>query len=155
MKKIIISLVILILLAGLTLWFILHQSGTDLHCQSTFEKNTASGRHATGSISVHFFSNYHGVANITGKIATEKKHYIINREIEFIYDVIDIKKGMFRVKSQNMKILLRDDMNDFHNDDVNLNVASRSSDYIIIKKINKNTWLFNSPTSPVMICVSE
>ncbi|EFI0531687.1 hypothetical protein BFV90_004749, partial [Escherichia coli] len=60
-----------------------------------------------------------------------------------------------RIKSQNMKILLRDDMNDFHNDDINLNTASKSSDYIIIKKINKNTWLFNSPTSPVMICVSE
>ncbi len=155
MKKIIISLVILFMLAGLTWWFIRHQSGTDLQCQSTFEKNTASGNHAAGTISVHFFSDYTGVANITGKIVTEKKYYIINREIEFTYDVIDIQKGMFKVKSQNMKILLRDDMNEFHNDDINLNSASKSSDYIIIKKINKNTWLFNSPTSPVMICVSE
>lgn len=155
MKKIIISLVILFMLAALTWWFIRHQSGTDLQCQSTFEKNTASGNHAAGTISVHFFSDYTGVANITGKIVTEKKYYIINREIEFTYDVIDIQKGMFKVKSQNMKILLRDDMNEFHNDDINLNAASKSSDYIIIKKINKNTWLFNSPTSPVMICVSE
>ncbi|MDM2742968.1 hypothetical protein [Citrobacter sp. Cu096] len=134
MKKIIISLVILFMLAGLTWWFIRHQSGTDLQCQSTFEKNTASGNHAAGTISVHFFSDYTGVANITGKIVTEKKYYIINREIEFTYDVIDIQKGMFKVKSQNMKILLRDDMNEFHNDDINLNAASKSSDYIIIKK---------------------
>lgn len=155
MKKIIISVIVLLVLAGATVWFSSRMSGTGISCRSTFEKNTASGSSASGIISFHLFRDHSGVASVTGKIITVDGVWTINRETGFTYEAVEGGKGVLRIQKTSFRRLSRDNMPARYDDDISMNTDSRNSDYLIIKKINKNTFLFTSPVTPFMLCVSE
>ncbi|HHR4016918.1 TPA: FidL-like protein [Salmonella enterica] len=155
MKKIIISAIVVMVLIGGTVWFSTRISGTELSCNSTFEKNTANGSSARGMISVHLFRDHSGVASVTGKIITADGIWTINRETGFTYEAVDGRKGMLRIKKTSFRKLSRDNMPARYDDDISMNTDSQNSDYLIIRKINKNTLLFTSPVAPFMLCVSE
>ncbi|WP_370605689.1 FidL-like protein [Citrobacter braakii] len=155
MKKILISLLIVLVLTGGTLWFAHNMSGTEMDCRATFEKNTAANLVVRGGITLHFFRDHTGVASMSGKIITTEGVYTLNREAVFNYERIDGQKGVYRINKTNFRILSRDTIPARYSNDIDMNTESQSSDYIIIRKINKNTLLFSSPAAPMMICVME
>lgn len=155
MKKIVISLIVMLTLTGVTVWFARQMSGTEVSCGSTFEKNTPSGLYVKGGFSLHLFRDHNGVASVSGKIMTGHDVYTIHREIDFIYEDVDAQKGVFRIKKTATRALSRDNMPVRYDNDIDMNSESGSSDYMIIRKINKNTFLFSSPAAPVILCVSE
>ncbi|EBW2650726.1 hypothetical protein DEI20_24260 [Salmonella enterica subsp. enterica serovar Newport] len=155
MKKIVISFLVMLVLTGGTIWLARHMSGTELHCRATFEKNTVTGLHVRGGLAVHLFREHSGMASVSGKIMTGDGTYTINREIDFIYEGVDVRNGVFRVKQTAFRTLSRDTMPARYDDYIDMNTESRSSDYMIIRKINKNTFLFASPTAPIILCVSD
>lgn len=146
---------LLVCLVSGTLWLASYMSGTDIQCQATFEKNTTSGRQMKGGISMHFFKDHRGVANVSGKMTDGDRVYTINREVGFIHDVVDIQKGIFKIKRESLRILSNDRLPEQYRHDINLDESLEGSEYLIIRKINKNTWLFSSPTAPIMLCVSQ
>ena len=155
MKKLIASIAILLSMVSATLYlkYRVSENSIDIQCYATFKKNITSGLYSDGNISIHLFSNHHGIANVVGKMTSGEEVYTINREIGFIYDIIDIRKGVFKMGGDYFKVLSRDNMPSRYDDDINLNSSSKKSDYLIIRKINKNTWLFSSPINPIMLCV--
>ena len=155
MKKIVFSLLIMLTLAGGTLWLALNLSGTELHCRSSFEKNTAEGLVVRGIITVHLFRDHTGVGSMSGKIITAEGVYTLNRETGFTYERMDAQKGGYRIHKTHFRLLSRDTLPARYNNDIDMNTESRSSDYMIIRKISQNTLLFSSPASPAMICVTE
>ncbi|MCO5784641.1 FidL-like protein [Citrobacter meridianamericanus] len=155
MKKIVISLFIVLVLSGGTLWLARYMSGTELDCRSTFEKNTSTGLIIRGNITVHLFRDHTGVGSMSGKMIAPEGVYILNRETVFNYERIDAQKGVYRINRTLFRILSRDTLPARYNNDIDMNTESRSSDYMMIRKINKNTVLFSSPAAPTMICVTE
>lgn len=155
MKKLLFSLLILLTLAGGTLWLALNMSGTELHCRSSFEKNAAEGLVVRGNITVHLFRDHTGVGSMSGKMITTEGVYNLNRETEFTYERMDAQKGVYRINKTHFRRLSGDTLPARYNNDIEMNTESRSSDYLIIRKINKNTLLFSTPAVPVMLCVSE
>lgn len=155
MKKIVISLLILLVMSGGALWLARYMSGTELDCRSTFEKNTSADFVVRGIITVHLFRDHTGVASMSGKIITAGEVYMLNRETIFTYERLNSQKGVYRVNKTNFRILSRDTLPARYNNDIDMNTESRSSDYTIIRKINQNTLLFSSPAAPTMICVTE
>ncbi|EBH6783938.1 hypothetical protein CQT46_24455 [Salmonella enterica] len=95
------------------------------------------------------------MASVTGKIITADGIWTINRETGFTYEAVDGRKGMLRIKKTSFRKLSRDNMPVRYDDDISMNTDSQNSDYLIIRKINKNTLLFTSPVAPFMLCVSE
>lgn len=81
--------------------------------------------------------------------------FIINREVGFTREVVELNKGVFRITKIYFKLLSGDNLPSIYNKDIDLNTDYQNSDYMIIRKINKNSWLFSSPAVPVMMCVSE
>lgn len=155
MIKIIISAIVVLVLTAGTVFFSVRMSGTELSCRSTFEKNTANGSSASGIISFHLFRDHTGVASVTGKIITADGVWIINRETGFTHEAVEGGKGVLRIQKTSFRRLSRDNMPARYDDDISMNTDSRNSDYLIIRKINKNTFLFTSPVTPFMLCVSE
>ncbi|MEJ3966568.1 hypothetical protein [Citrobacter braakii] len=155
MKKFIIAFLVIIFLTGGTLWYFFHISGTALNCQSTFEKNTTDGFHARGVIAFHFFRDHTGVASVLGEVITESGVYILNREAGFTYEEVDRRKGVFRMKKTYFNNLYRDNIPARYASNIGMNMQFRKSDYLIIRKINKNTFLFTYPAAPVMLCVTK
>ncbi|EBP9818627.1 hypothetical protein QO588_003636 [Salmonella enterica] len=155
MKKIVISLLIVLVLSGGTLWLARYMSGTELDCRSTFEKNTSAGIIVRGIITIHLFRDHTGVGSMSGKIITAEGLYTLNRETVFNYERIDAQKGVYRINRTNFRVLSRDTLPTRYNNDIDMNTESRSSDYMILRKINQNTLLFSSPAAPTMICVTE
>ncbi|MCO5784524.1 FidL-like protein [Citrobacter meridianamericanus] len=92
---------------------------------------------------------------MSGKIITADGLYTLNRETVFNYERMDAQKGVYRIKKTHFRILSRDTLPARYNNNIDMNTESRSSDYMIIRKINKNTLLFSSPAAPAMICVTE
>ncbi|EBW2650679.1 hypothetical protein DEI20_23990 [Salmonella enterica subsp. enterica serovar Newport] len=155
MKKIIISCLVMMILTGGMLWLAPHIAGTELSCRSGFEKNTVTGLHVRGVIAVHLFRGHTGVASMTGKITGPDGVWTLNRETGFSYEMPDVRKGVFRIKKTYFRVLSRDTMPARYDAAIDMNTTSRDSDYMIIRKINKNTLLLSSPAAPVMLCVSE
>ncbi|EAC0960002.1 hypothetical protein YP94_004457 [Salmonella enterica subsp. enterica] len=155
MKKVIISCLVLLALTGGMLWLAPHIAGTELSCRSGFEKNTVTGLHMRGVIAVHLFRDHTGVASMTGKIISAEGAWTLNRETGFHYEVPDARKGVFRIKKTYFRALSSDTLPAQYNHDTDMNTTAQDSDYMIIRKINKNTFLFSTPAVPVMLCVSE
>lgn len=155
MKKIVFSLLILLAFTAGTLWFARHMSGSELHCRTTFEKHTAADLVVRGTITLHLFRDHTGVASMSGKVITADGVYTINRETVFTHEEVDPQKGVYRINKSSFRILSRDNLPARYNNDIDMNADSRSSDYMIIKKINKNTLLFSTPAVPVLVCVLE
>lgn len=155
MKRIIISIFIVLLMTGASFLFSRQWSATDIQCQSTFEKVFTPESHVKGLISLHFFRDRSGVANIAGKMTADGTVFTVNREVGFTREAVDLQKGIFKVKKDYFKLLSGDNLPSHYSRDIDMNTDSQNSDYIIIRKVNKNTWLLSSPAMPVLMCVSE
>lgn len=155
MKKLLFSILILLILSGGTLLFAHYMSGAELHCRTTFEKNAATDLIVRGGITVHLFRDHTGVASMSGKMITSEGVYTINRETVFTHERVDAQQGVYRIYRTYFRVLSRDTLPARYNNYIDMNTESRSSDYMIIRKINQNTLLFSFPASPAMVCVTE
>ena len=61
---------------------------------------------------------------------------------------------MFKVKNSYLKTLPQDNLPKNLDSEFNLDNSVEKSDYLIIKMINKNTYMLSSPVAPILLCVS-
>lgn len=125
-----------------------------MNCNASYEKKIIPERYANGVISIIFFKENIGISHVVGKVIDSGKVYSINREIGFNYEIIDISKGMFKVKNSYLKTLPQDNLPKNLDSEFNLDNSVEKSDYLIIKMINKNTYMLSSPVAPILLCVS-
>lgn len=157
MNKIIIAFFVVLIVVLATLGFIIFKRETaiTLHCKSDIDIYMANDEYIKGIISFDLLNNNTGVAHIIGKLYVDNTPHKINGESGFQYRLIDIKRGLFEIDKTYSKLILQDAEADEIKNSLLIKKMFEGSHYLIIKKVNSNTYFISYTGYPIMLCVNE